>query len=616
MNPKFISIKSYILAHKLITAIVIVVVGGGAVFIARPETPAVLSTAVVERQTLVQTVEETGSLETGLEVSYGFETSGRVIAVHKKAGDTVALNDVLAELDGRDERAALAAAQASYSGALADLNKQLAGGSEEDRRSAAAKVAEAQAYLSQAQVDKDQTTLDAQNALDAAQTAVDKAKNNLQLVSLGNDSVVVSDAYDDLYNTLHTVLSDVNEANTDVNTVLGFDNVYANDTFETIGYTNVNLFQNALSVYSTMKSNLSIFGSSLNKASVSRSQTDIDGAAQKAQTLVDSMRMVIRDVFTIVYDMTPFDSSKQATLDTIVTNMNTTQTEINTTASSLTSAIQAVTAAKNSLSTYQIVYDQAVRDLVTATKQKETSIKNAQSVVDLRRAGLEQARAAYDKVVNPPREIDIASLRAEISRRSAEVLARQEALNKTKLLARTLGVIGKLDVRVGENASPTKDVVTLLSENYLIKVDISESDVTKISIGDPVELSFDAIANHTFQGSVVEIDESQTEISGVVYYKTTIALSSDDELTKNLRSGMTVDVSIETDRKDSVLVAPRRAIITRDDKKFIRVVTNKDKGLFEEREVQTGLSGDNGLIEIVSGLEEGQEIVTFVEEKK
>lgn len=616
MKQYLMRFVQYIRTHKLLSSILgviaFVVIGS----LLRPAPVPNISTAPVEKTTLIQSVEETGSLETGLEVSYGFETSGRVTSVKKKAGDIVALNDVLAELDGRDERAALSAAQASYAGALADLNRQLAGGSDEDRRSALAKVTEAKAYLSQAEADRDQTMLSAQNTLDTAQTAVDKAKNNLQLVASGNNSVVVTDAYDDLYNALFTVLSDSNDAINDVDAVLGFENVYANDTFETIGYVDANSIQNALHDHISMKASSADFETALNKASTSRTQEDISFAAQKGQVLIDALRVVIRDTFSVVRAMKPFDSAKQTTLDTINAAITATQTKINTTASTLTAATQAVVTAKNSLTTYQLAYDQAVRDLAIATKQKETMIKNAQSVVDLRRAGVEQAQAAYDKVVNPPREIDIASLRAEVSRRGAEVSARMEAVNKTKLVAHTSGVVGKLDVKVGENAIANKDIVTLLSENYLIKVDISESDIVKVSLGDPVSLLFDAVPGHSFAGSVVEIDESKTEISGVVYYTTTIALSSDDMLTQQLRSGMTVDVSIETDRKEAVLVAPRRAVITHDGKKFIRVVTNKDKGLFEEREIETGLSGDDGLIEIVSGVTEGTEIVTFVETKK
>jgi RND family efflux transporter MFP subunit len=615
MFTRLTQVKNYILAHKVISAIIIIAALGFGGSMLRPAAPPNLSTATVERKTLVQSVEETGSLETGLEVSYGFETSGRVISVKKKAGDTVILNDVLAELDGRDERAALSAAQASYAGALADLNQQLAGGSDEDRRSATAKVAEARAYLSQAEADRDQAALDAQNALDAAQTAVDKAKNNLQLAASGSDSAVVKDAYDDLYNTLYGVLSDMDEAAVEVDAVLGYDNVYANDTFETIGSVSVSLMQDANSSYKVAKEYNRLFKSALDTASVSQKQSDMDVAATRAQTLVSQMRIVVRNVFAVLNDMEPDESSLQPTLDAIVVSIQTTQSAVNTTATTLTSAVQAVTSAKNSVSTYQIVYDQAVRDLATATKQKETTIKNAQSVVDLRRAGLEAAQAAYDKVVNPPREIDLASLRAELSRRGAEVSARAETFNKTKLIARTGGVIGKLDVKVGESTIANSEVVTILSEDYLVKVDIAESDITKVSLGDPVTLTFDATNDREFTGRVIEIDASKTEISGVVYYKTTIAVDA-MEGTDQLRSGMTVDVTIETEKKESVLVVPRRAIVARDGKKYVRVVTDKKKGTYEEREVETGLSGDDGLTEVVNGLEEGVEIVTFIEEAK
>ncbi len=615
MKNIFLRFKLYVLTHKIVTIVGVLVVLGVGGMVLRPDAPATLSTALVEKKTLVQSVEETGSLETGLEVSYGFETSGRVTSVKKKAGDTVVLNDVLAELDGRDERAALSAAQASYAGALADLNQQLAGGSDEDRRSATAKVAEARAYLSQAEADRDQAALDAQNALDAAQTAVDKAKNNLQLAALGNNSALVTDAYDDLYNTLFSTLSSVHGAVFDVDSILGIDNVYANDSYETIGHTDADKTRIALNNFTLMKQKIALFDAAMKMVTNSSDQTHIDAAAKTAQEAITSVRTTVGDATALLYAVVPFNSSKQSTLDTLVASMTVTQSGINTVASTLTSATQSVVTAKNAVSTYQLAYDQAVRDLTTATKQKETTIKNAQSVVDLRRAGVDAAQAAYDKVVNPPREIDLASLRAEVSRRGAEVSARQETFGKTKLIARTGGVIGKLDVKVGESAIANSEVVTILSEDYLVKVDIAESDVTKISLLDPVTLTFDATNDREFTGRVIEIDASKTEISGVVYYKTTIAVDN-MEGTDQLRSGMTVDVAIETEKKENILVVPRRAIVAKDGKKYVRVVTDKKKGVYEEREVETGLSGDEGLTEITVGLEEGQEIVTFIEEAK
>ena len=171
-----------------------------------------------------------------------------------------------------------------------------------------------------------------------------------------------------------------------------------------------------------------------------------------------------------------------------------------------------------------------------------------------------------------------------------------------------------LDVKVGENVVANQDVLGIISDGFSIKVDISEADISKVSVEDTVRITLDAYGDDVFfEGSVVDIEPAQTEISGVVYYNITILFDGEADAYE-IRSGMTANVDILTDRKENVLVVPRRAVLTQDGKKIVRVVTDTEKGIFEERDVETGLSGDDGLVEIVSGVEEGEEIVTFLKE--
>lgn len=113
-------------------------------------------------------------------------------------------------------------------------------------------------------------------------------------------------------------------------------------------------------------------------------------------------------------------------------------------------------------------------------------------------------------------------------------------------------------------------------------------------------------------GMVVDVEPAETEISGVVYYKTTVQLDLEEENAEGVRPGMTANVKIVSNTKPGVLVLPRRAVL-RNGREYVRVLTN-EKGAYEERDVTTGLQGDDGLIEIISGLKEGEEVVTFIKE--
>jgi len=60
------------------------------------------------------------------------------------------------------------------------------------------------------------------------------------------------------------------------------------------------------------------------------------------------------------------------------------------------------------------------------------------------------------------------------------------------------------------------------------------------------------------------------------------------------------------------LAVSSTAVINKNNKKYVRVVDDAKKLTYHEVEVQTGLQADGGLIEILSGLNEGQQIITYI----
>jgi multidrug efflux pump subunit AcrA (membrane-fusion protein) len=77
---------------------------------------------------------------------------------------------------------------------------------------------------------------------------------------------------------------------------------------------------------------------------------------------------------------------------------------------------------------------------------------------------------------------------------------------------------------------------------------------------------------------------------------------------------MTANMTVLVAEKKNVLAIPLRGVITKDGKKFVRVITDSKKKTYEEKEVKTGLEADEGLVEILSGLNAGQEIVTYIKQ--
>ena len=106
--------------------------------------PEFTSTNVVKKN-LVQSVDETGTVEADVKVDFGWEKSGRVVQVQKKVGDIVKKGDVLASFDAAQERNNLAQAVAYLRSAEANLNLKFAGPTDQNLQSSLSSVEKARA---------------------------------------------------------------------------------------------------------------------------------------------------------------------------------------------------------------------------------------------------------------------------------------------------------------------------------------------------------------------------------------------------------------------------------------------------------------------------------------
>ena len=210
----------------------------------------------------------------------------------------------------------------------------------------------------------------------------------------------------------------------------------------------------------------------------------------------------------------------------------------------------------------------------------------------------------------PAREVDLAAYRASIKQMQAAYNLAKNNLQDTELVAPMNGTITAVNYEVGEQVPLGTAAITIMSVNgFNIKVDISESDIAKIKLNDKVDITLDALGEEEiFSGTVAIIEPAPTIIQEVIYYKVQVDF---DQSSSQIKSGMTANLTIQTDRRDNALFIPRRAIIERDGKKIVRLLEN---GLVREVEVTTGLKADDGLIEILSGLTENQDVITFEKE--
>jgi len=231
-----------------------------------------------------------------------------------------------------------------------------------------------------------------------------------------------------------------------------------------------------------------------------------------------------------------------------------------------------------------------------ALKTRDATIASAQADLDLARA---QARPA-----------DVQAAQASILSAQGQLQTAQAALESTEIRAPSNGTVTKVDLKVGEVATGLTPVIAIQDVNNLyLEANISESSIGAIKQGQKVSVTFDALGlDRTFNGIVLNVDPASTLISGVVNYKVTAIL----DLIEEIKPGMTANMSILTGEKLGVLAIPSRALVDKEGKKYVRVVTDTKKKSFEEIEVTAGFASDGGLVEISSGLKQDQEIITSI----
>mgnify|MGYP004626037451 FL=1 len=162
------------------------------------------------------------------------------------------------------------------------------------------------------------------------------------------------------------------------------------------------------------------------------------------------------------------------------------------------------------------------------------------------------------------------------------------------------GVITSVELEAGDKISTGTSLVTLYDmDEVTMTVTVEEDDMTDISLGSAANVALTAYPEDLFTAKVTAIGDAASDSSGNITYDVTVTLEGD---VSGLFQSMTGDVTFVTEETADVLYVSRRAIITEDDKTYVKVKTAD--GSVEKKEVTTGLS-DGSNIEISGDIAEG-----------
>jgi len=438
-------------------------------------------------------------------------------------------------------------------------------------------LSEAQASLQlyQAQLDKliagatPQEVQIKQTVVNNAQVALDTASQSLEDVKAQGQKDLES-AYEDALNVLDDSYL---KASNSFNVVSLVQRTY----FTSTNQESINVRENK----DKMQNALNEVELYINTARDTETNQDIDNALyQMEQTLNDisDALKVIRDTCETVNYKNIVSSDNKSSLDAQRGYINT--------------ALTNVVNSQQTISSTEL--------------DNSVNINTYSANIDTAQGSLKAAQDDLAELTASPRQEDVDLHQAQVKQAKAKVWLLQNQIEDTILNAPVGGQIIKIGKRVGELVqSALKDaVITILpSDPFSIEVDIYEEDVAKMNVGNPVNITLIAFPEQTLTGKVISIDPAEEIIDGVVYYKVSVSL---DDLPEDVKPGMTADLIIRTDFKENVLTVPKKAAKKKNGKTMVQVLENKT---ITEREIEIGLKGTNDVIEVISGLEQGDQVI-------
>lgn len=566
LSVRISKVRTYIVGHKFISTIIAILIVGGGYFAyskftaTGTQTKYVLST--VQRGTVISTVSGSGQVSALNQVDIHPKASGDVTAVLVHNGQVVSEGQAIAYIDATD-------AMNSVNNAKADL------------------------LSAQIALQKLQQPVDALSAIQA-QNAIARAQD-----SATNANTALTKQYNSSYTDVISTMLDLPAIMTSFKDIMigtgashgaGSWNI---DYYETaaLAWDNNALtyrnnayaaYTNALALYNTTLLDYQATSQSSSTSTIESITNETYATAKAITTALTAANSYIQ-----YYE----DQSKahnqvpSATADTALTNLNSYISQMN-----------------NHLSTL-------LNDTNTLTTDKQ-AILDAQRTIAEDQQSLAKLQAGTDA-------LDIQSAQLTIQQRQNALTQAQDALSNYTVRAPFAGTLANVSIHKGDTASSGTTAATIVTSQELADLSLNEVDAAKVSAGQKVTLTFDAISDLTLTGQVADVSPLGTVSQGVVSYDVKIAFDTQDP---RVKAGMTVNAEIQTAVHQDVLTVPASSIKTSGGVTTVQVFnpalsnTGGTSGVTsptapESVTVVTGISDDTNT-EITSGLTEGEQIVT------
>lgn len=298
------------------------------------------------------------------------------------------------------------------------------------------------------------------------------------------------------------------------------------------------------------------------------------------------------------------------------------------------------------------LYQSGLQRSQAALQNVRAGYNQTQATLNEATANYERNKTLFEKGIISKAEWDRAVSSYEVAKANHEsaffniqsatatVNEARDNLARTTIYAPIDGTISRLDAELGERVVGTQqmagtEIMRVANLNSMeVEVDVNENDIVKVSVGDSANVEVDAYLKREFKGIVTSIAnsaEATLTADQVTNFKVKVRILSEsyEDLLKDrpenyspFRPGMTATVDIITKKRENIVGVPISAIVIKTDTTSVRSssVRSSSSEKFEcvfvksgdeakLRVIETGIQDDTN-IEILSGLKEGEEVIT------
>lgn len=588
---------SFIVSHKLITgiALLVIVVGGyfGYGGLAKDKTLASYITAVAAKGTLIVSVSGTGQVSASNQIDIKPKVSGDVVNVKIKNGQEVKSGDLLIQLDSGTAQKELRDAQTALETAKLDLAELLNPPDELTLMQAENALTGSQDTLTKLKFTQTSDYQDAQKAIETAEDNLEKG-------------------YEDAFNAIVNAFLDLPTVVTDLDNILYSYEIADSEVTVSNVWNKAALISAIPASYSADRQKIEQYVDDAEsdyqtaKIAYDSNFEDYKNASRYSEN--EAIELLLEETKETAKLIAEAVKSQSNMLDywvnsrseknlSVFSKVTVYQSNLNFYTSDTNGNLSSLLSIQGTIEDNKDAKLNAERDLVEMEQNNPLNLAAAERTVKEKEAALADLKAGAD-------ELEIRAKKIAIQQEEDALLTAQQDLAEYYIRAPFDGLVASLDVEKGETVSSGNAAVTLVTKQQIAEIELNEVDVSKVAVGQKVTLSFDAVEDLSVTGSVAEIDTIGTVSQGVVSYVVKIAFDTQDD---RIKSGMSVSADIITEAKTDVLSVSSAAVKSQSNgEQYVETLVD---GQPQRKTVTTGISNDT-MIEIITGLSEGEQIIT------